>query len=336
MKAVTIKSPDKLVYQTVSTPQTKNGEMLIQVKAVGVNRLDLWMTKGETNISLPHIPGEDISGIISEIKGASDLKVGQEVIINPAIPCNTCSRCRRGLPCGDVSIFGYKTQGGFAEYVTVPIEQVYPKPSNLSFIEAASFPLTFLTAWHMLVGRAKIQKGERVFIWGASGGLGSAGVQIAKYLGAKVIAAASSHEDAKKIKKLGADYVVNYKKENVTKKIQQLTKGENIDVVFENVGQKTWDISVSLLAPYGRLVTAGATTGVDVKLNIQNLYRNQFTFLGALMGTPEEFEQVYELVRKGKLKPTVDKTFPLAQATDALKIMEESSQVGKIVLTVVD
>ena len=186
----------------------------------------------------------------------------------------------------------------------------------------------------MLAGRADLQRGERAFIWGASGGLGSAGIQIAKHLGAEVIAAAGTREDAEKIKAMGADHVINYRKDNVVERVQELTNGEKVDVVFENVGQQTWDTSLAMLAPYGRLVTAGATTGTDVQLNIRDLYRYQHTLLGALMGTTEEFEKVLKLFEEGKLKPTVDQVFPLEQAADALKSMEESKQTGKIVLQI--
>src|SRR5258708_35960433 len=205
MKAFIIKNPNEFVYQDVPNPIPKAGEILIHVKACGINHLDLHVARGRMKISFPHIPGSDVSGVIEEINGKSNLQVGQEVIINPAIPCKACSRCKRGLSCGKVLIFGYKTQGGYSEYVTAPIEQIYLKPKNLSFIEAASFPLTFLTAWHMLIERANLQPKERVFIWGATGGLGSAGVQIAKYLGAEVIVSARTQEGAKKIQELGVN-----------------------------------------------------------------------------------------------------------------------------------
>lgn len=334
MKVVSIQAPNKLIYRDAPIPTPREGETLIRVAATGVNRLDLFTAKGQMGIPLPHTPGSDVSGEIEKINGVSDLQPGQEVIINPAMPCKDCPRCRRGLSCGSVGIFGYKTPGGYAEFVIAPIDQVYPKPENLSHIEAASFPLTFLTAYHMLAGRADLQSGERAFIWGASGGLGSAGIQIAKHLGAEVVAAAGTREDAEKIKAMGADHVINYRKDNVVDRVQELTDGEKVDVVFENVGQQTWDTSLAMLAPYGRLVTAGATTGTDVPLNIRDLYRHQHTLLGALMGTTEEFEQVLKLFEEGKLKPTVDQVFLLEQAADALKAMEKSKQTGKIVLQI--
>src|SRR3989344_4125073 len=200
MKAVFFKKPggsEVLQYGELPTPKPQKGEALMRVRAAGLNRLDIWLREDKENarnIPIPHIPGSDAAGIIEKINDESSLKVGQEVVLNPAIPCDTCPHCQNGESCELVKIFGVKNQGSYAEYIVAPISQFYPKPQNISFVEAAAFPLTFLTAWHMLVGRAKLQKGETVFVWGASGGLGSSSIQVAKYLGAKVIAAAKSEE----------------------------------------------------------------------------------------------------------------------------------------------
>lgn len=334
VKAVYINKSRKLEFGEVLKPKPKKGEALVKVKACALNHLDLFLVKGVREISLPHIPGSDVSGIVEEINGNGREKVGQEVVVNPAIPCGKCSRCKKGLSCEIVIIFGYKTQGGYAEYVTAPVEQLYPKPKKLSFAEAASFPLTFLTAYHMLVGRARLLKGETVFIWGASGGLGSAAIQIAKYLGAKIIAAASSDEDIKQIKKMGVNHVVNYKSENVEKVVNKLTNGEKVDVVFESVGAKTWNTSLAILRPHGRVVIAGTTSGAEACQDLSDVYYYQQTILGSRMGKKGEFEKVLKLVETGKLKPIIDKVFPLKEADKALKRLEESKQMGKIVLEI--
>ncbi len=334
MKAIYITKSHELEHGDVSKPKPKKGEALIKVRTAALNHLDLHLTKGVLDIPLPHIPGSDVAGIIEEINGKSNLKIGQEVVVNPAIPCGKCPRCKKGLSCEVVIIFGYRTPGGFAEYVTAPAEQVYPKPKNLSFIEAAAFPLTFLTAYHMLVGRAKLQKGETVFIWGASGGLGSAAIQIAKYLGAKIIVAISKEEDTKRINAMGVDYVVNYVKESVEEAVKKLTNGEKVDVVFESVGVKTWNTSLAILRPHGRIVIAGTTSGAMASQDLSDVYYYQHSILGSRMGTKEEFEQVLKLAEAGKLKPTIDKVFPLKEAANALKRLEESKQTGKIVLEV--
>src|SRR3990167_9905510 len=257
MKAFFIKKPRLLTYGEVAKPEVKKGEVLLRVRACALNHLDLHLLKGRFKVPLPHILGSDVSGVIERIDGRTNLKVGQAVVVNPAIPCGQCPRCKKSLSCEIVNIFGYKTNGGYAEYITVPIAQVYPKPNNLSFVEAAAFPLTFLTAYHMLVSRANLQKDETVFIWGASGGLGSAGMQTAKYLGAKIIAAAKSDEDAERLKENGANETVIYTKEDVENSVRKLTNDRGVDVVFESVGAKTWNTSLMVLRPYGRVVIAG-------------------------------------------------------------------------------
>jgi len=337
VKAVIFEKPgsvEVLKYCEFPKPNPQNGEALIRVKACGLNRLDIWLREGKRGIPLPHILGSDVAGVIEEINGASTLKIGQEVVINPAIPCGNCSRCKSGEACELVIIFGAKTKGGYAEYVTAPLAQVYPKPKNLSFVEAAAFPLTFLTAWHMLVGRANLKEGETVFIWGASGGLGSSAVQIAKYLGAKVIAAAKSNEDAVGIRKIGADHTVVYTKENVVDAVKKLTKGIGIDVVFESIGEKTWSTTLAMLRPFGRVVIAGTTSGDTGTQDLSDVYVRQLSIFGARMGTKKEFEKVLELMNSGKLKPIIDKAYPLAQAAEAQRRMEEYKHLGKIVLEI--
>ena len=334
MKANYLNSARHVIYGDATTPKPKKGEALIKVKACALNHVDLHLAKGVLDIPLPHIPGSDVAGIIVKINGKSTLKAGQDVVVNPAIPCGKCPRCRKGLSCEIVIIFGYKTPGGYAEYVTAPIEQLYPKPRNLSWAEAAAFPLTFLTAYHMLFGRAKLQKGEMIFIWGASGGLGSAAIQIARYLGAKIIAAARSDSDAQKIRSMGAHYVVNYTKHDVEKVVNKLTNNEKVDVVFESVGVKTWSTTLAILRPHGRVVIAGTTSGAVASQDLSDVYDYQHTILGSRMGTKEEFEQVLQLVNAGKLKPTIDRVFPLKEAKNALARLEESKQIGKIILEV--
>ncbi len=323
-----------LQYGEVPIPKPRKGEALIRVKACAINNLDVQQRRGKIEGPMPHISGSDVAGVIEKINGKSEFKSGDEVVINPAIPCGICPPCKAGLSCELVTIFGYKTQGGYAEYVTVPIGQLHLKPTNLTFPEAAAFPLTFLTAWHMLVGRAGLQKGETVFIWGASGGLGSAGMQVAKYLGAKIIAAAQSVEDAKQLKKFGAQEAVVYTKENVEKAVKKLTKDRGVDVVFESVGAKTWETSLMMLRPYGRVVIAGTTSGDIGTQDLSEVYYRQLTIYGTRMGTKAEFQKVVKLMQAGKLKPVVDKVFPLKDAAKAQKRMEESKHTGKIILEV--
>ncbi len=326
-----------LNYGELPDPKPRRGEALVQVKACGLNHLDIWLRQdanNSRNILMPHIPGSDVSGIIKEINGESLLRAGQKVLLNPSIPCGICSRCVCKEPCELVKIFGVKNQGGYAEYITAPLSQLYPKPENISFVEAAAFPLTFLTAWHMLISRSNLKKNETIFIWGASGGLGSSAVQIAKYLGANVIAAAKSESDAQRIKKIGADEVVIYTKDNVVDKVMKLTNKLGVDVVFESVGEKTWNITLSIVRPLGRIVIAGTTSGDIINQNLSDIYVRQLAIFGARMGTKEEFEKILELIAAGKLKPVIDKVFPLQEAAQAQQRMVESKQIGKIILEV--
>lgn len=340
MKAVFFKKPGNLKvlqYGDFPTSKLAEGEALVRVRAAGLNRLDIWLREDKENvrsIPMPHIPGSDVAGIIEETNGTSSLKVGQEVVLNPAIPCGVCPRCKNNEPCELVKIFGVKNQGGYAEYVTAPITQLYAKPKNISFIEAAAFPLTFLTAWHMLVGRADLQEGETVFIWGASGGLGSSAIQVAKFLGATVIAAAKSAREAKRIREIGADETVIYATENAEKAVKNLTDGLGVEVVFESVGEKTWNTSLAILRPFGRVVIAGTTSGDFATQDLSDIYVRQLSIFGARMGTKEEFEKVLKLVADGKLKPIIDKVFPLKDAAKAQQRMAEGAHIGKIVLEV--
>ena len=337
MKAVFIKKQgglDSLKFGELPNPTPTKGEILIKVKAAALNHLDLHLRNARLNIPLPHVSGSDVAGIIAEINGRSSLKVGQAVVVNPSIPCGICARCQKGQSCEIVNIFGYKTPGGFAEYVTAPIAQVYPKPRNLTFIEAAAFPLTFLTAWHMLVGRADLQKGETVFIWGASGGLGVAAIQIAKYLGAHVIAASKNEKDAKKIKKIGADNVVIYSKKKVVEDAKQVNNGKLVDVVFESVGAKTWSTTLALLRPHGRVVIAGTTSGEMASQDLSDIYYYQQTILGSRMGTKQEFEAVLKLFDQSQLKPIIAKVFPLKDFQKAEKYLEDSKQFGKVIIEI--
>lgn len=338
MKAVFFEQPggiEQLKYGDFPTPKPEKGEALVRVKVAGLNHLDIWVredTENGRSIPLPHIPGSDASGVIEAINGQSDLRIGQEVILNPSMPCGTCSRCQHNEPCELVKIFGVKNQGTYAEYVIAPIAQLYPKPINLSFAEAAAFPLTFLTAYHMLIGRAKLQKGETVFVWGATGGLGSAAIQIAKHFGANVIAAAKSEDAMEPLKKIGADHVVIYTNETVEEQVQKLTNGLDVEVVFESVGAKTWNTTLSILRPFGRVVIAGTTSGSTGTQDLSDVYVRQLSILGCRMGNKQEFEAVLKLFNEGKLKPIMDKVFPLKDAALAQQRMLERKHIGKIVL----
>lgn len=330
MKAVYFEktgAPEVLNYGDFPDPGVSSGETLIRVKACGINPIDIWQRKGKVpSTPMPHILGGDIAGIEEE--------TGRAVVVNPAISCGQCPRCRTGELCQIVLTLGRDLQGGYAEQVKVPASQVYSKPEHLSFSEAAAFPLTFLTAWHMLVGRANLKKGETVFIWGGTGGLGIAAIQIARDIGARIITAVGSDESAKKAKALGADHAVLYSSEDVLGKVKELTRETGADVVFETVGKETWDSSLSMLRPQGRLVFAGTTSGNIITQNLTDIYVRQLTLLGSRMGYKEEFEKVLERVNERAFKPVIDRTFLLSQAKQAHEYCERRGRFGKVVLEV--
>jgi len=224
--------------------------------------------------------------------------------------------------------------GGCAELVRAPEVNCLPYPENLKWEEAAAIPLVFQTAWHMLITRAQLQPGEDLLILGAGSGVGSAAIQIAKFFGARVIATAGSDEKLSKAKELGADHLINHKTQKIRDEVRRITNKRGVDVVFEHVGTATWEDSFASLAAAGRLVTCGATTGYDAKVDLRFLFSRQLSLLGSYMGTKSELHTVMKLVAAGKLKPVVDRIFPLAEAGSAHAYLESGSQFGKVVLSV--
>jgi NADPH:quinone reductase-like Zn-dependent oxidoreductase len=259
-------APDVLKYEDAPDPAIRPNEVLVRVKACALNHLDLWVRRGNPNIPipLPHIPGSDVSGEIAQIGAdVTTVRVGQKVVLAPGVTCGKCSDCVSGQDnrCRQFTNLGYLIDGGCAELVHAPEVNCMPYPENLTFEEAASIPLVFQTAWHMLLTRAELQPGEDVLILGASSGVGSAAIQVAKFFGARVLATAGSDVKLEKAKQLGADHLINHKTQKIRDEVRRITNKRGVDVVFEHVGTATWDESFASLAPGGRLVTCGATTG---------------------------------------------------------------------------
>src|SRR5260370_647935 len=331
--------PDVLTYEDAPKPEIRPNEVLVRVRACALNHLDLWVRRGIPGvpIPLPHIPGSDISGEIAQVGAeVSTVRVGQKVVLAPLVSCGKCSACMAGLDnhCRQATNLGYMIDGGCAEFVRAPEVNCLPYPENLSFEEAASIPLVFQTAWHMLLARAELQPGEDVLVLGAGSGVGSAAIQIAKFFGARVIATAGSDEKLQKAKQLGADHLINHKTQKIRDEVRRITSKRGVDVVFEHVGTATWDDSFASLAPGGRLVTCGATTGYDAKVDLRFLFSRQLSLLGSYMGTKSELHSVMRLVASGRFKPVVDRIFPLAACAQAHAYLESGSQFGKVVLTV--
>jgi len=331
--------PDVLQYTDAPEPPLRANDVLVRVRACALNHLDLWVRRGLPNVSipLPHIPGSDIAGEIAQIGAdVTTVRVGQKVVLAPLVSCGKCPACIAGLDnrCRQATNLGYMIDGGCAEFVRAPEVNCLPYPENLKWEEAASIPLVFQTAWHMLVTRAALQPGEDVLILGAGSGVGCAAIQVAKFFGARVIATAGSDEKLAKAKELGADQVINHKSQKIRDEVRRVTNKRGVDVVFEHVGAATWEDSLASLAPAGRLVTCGATTGYDAKVDLRFLFSRQLSLLGSYMGTKSELHTLMKLVPAGKLKPVVDRVFPLAEAAAAHAYLESGSQFGKVVLQV--
>jgi NADPH:quinone reductase-like Zn-dependent oxidoreductase len=340
MKAVIFRQhggPEVLQYTDVPEPKIQANEVLVEVRACALNHLDVWVRGGLPGIEipLPHILGDDIAGVVREVgELVSWIKPGAEAMLQPGVSCGHCAECLRGQDnlCREYDIIGYRRDGGYAELVAVPGVNVIPKPKNLSWEEAAALPLVTLTAWHMLVTRARLQPGEDALVHAAGSGVGSLGIQIAKLRGARVIATASSDEKLAKAKELGADEVINYTRDDWPKEVKRLTERKGVDVVFEHTGAETWPGSIASLKTGGRLVTCGATSGFDARTDIRQIFYRHLTILGSFMGAKGELLEAMKFIESGKIHAVVDQSMPLSEAHRAHELMEDRAQFGKLVL----
>ena len=317
MKAIRIHEdggPEVLRYEDVADPEPREGEVLIELRAASLNHLDIWIRKGLPSVPKPRILGADGAGVLAG--------TDERVVINPAIVRD-----------GKMHIVGETMDGTHAELIAVPREFVHPIPGDLSFEEAAAFPLVFLTAYRMLVPRARLEAGEWVLIWGIGGGVATAALAIAKALGAQTVVTSSSDEKLARALELGADAAVNHESEDVVARVKELTGG-GAHVVVDDVGEATWRRTLDAARPEGRVVVCGATTGPNPPAALHRVWWKQLSILGSSMGTPDDFESVYELVAAGKARPTVDRVFPLAEARAAHERLEAGEQLGKIVLSI--
>ncbi len=329
--------PEVLRYEDVPPPAIGATEVLVRVRACAMNHLDLWLRQGYPGrqISLPRIVGSDIAGEVTEAGGlVTQVRPGQRVLIAPGHSCGACPQCLQGRDnlCRQYSIFGVVRNGGYAELVSVPEVNVVPIPDDFSFDEAAAVPLVFLTAWHMLLDRAGLRAGEDVLVLGAGSGVGSAAIQIAKLFHARVIATAGNEEKLARARGLGADEGINHNTQDIHQEVKRLTDRRGVDVVFEHVGAATWEKSMMSLAHGGRLVTCGATTGADAHLELRYLFGKQLSVLGSFMGTKAELLEVLKFIFRRQLRPVIDRAFPLAEAREAHRRMEQRESFGKILL----
>jgi NADPH:quinone reductase-like Zn-dependent oxidoreductase len=329
--------PEVLEYREVPDPVPGPDDVLLAVRACGINHLDLWVRGGlrGLDVEMPHVLGNDIVGEVLAV-GANvhDWKAGDRTLVLPTLSCGVCEACARGDDnlCRQYDVLGRRRNGGYAEKVSVPARNCLPYPENLKFTEAAAVPLVFLTAWHMLVGRAKLQQGEDVLVIGAGSGVGSAAIQIGRLLGARVIATAGSAEKIDRARSLGANDVIDHARDDIADEVRRLTDQKGVDVVFEHVGGRVFEQGVASLARNGRLVTCGATIGSKVSLDINLLFGRHLSLMGSWMGRRDELVAVLEHVREGKLAPVVDSVMPLAEARRAHERIEARAHFGKIVL----
>jgi NADPH:quinone reductase-like Zn-dependent oxidoreductase len=310
---------------------------LVKVKACALNHLDLWLRVGVPGWKLPfpHIVGSDVSGEVAEVGAlVTRVKPGDCVLLAPGISCGQCEMCFKGWDsaCRQYTLFGVFVDGGYAQYVKSPEMNVIPIPGNLNFDEAAAVPLVFITAWHMLFARAALKPGEEVLVIGGGSGVGSAAIQIAKLVNARVIATAGADWKLEKARLLGADEVINHTQQSIAEEVKRLTHKRGVDVVVDHVGAAVWEACFESLATYGRFVTCGMTTGADLKLNGQALFGRQRTILGSFMGSKAELIEALKFLAQRKLRAVIDSAFPLAEAAAAHQKMEGREFFGKILL----
>lgn len=340
MKAVVINrhgDSDVLEVTELPDPEIDDNEVLVRVKACALNHLDVWIRKGLPGIEfpMPLVLGSDIAGVVARVgRLVKNAKPGDEVVLSPGLSCMHCEYCLSGRDnlCASYGILGSRANGGYAQYVKAPSFNVIPKPKNLSFEDASSIPLVFLTAWHMLVGRVSLKPGETLLVHAAGSGVGSAAIQIGKLLGARVFATASTDAKLEKARSIGADETINYQREDFLDAVKRLTGRRGVDVVFEHTGEATWDKSIRSLVRGGRLVTCGATSGYKGNLDIRYLFSRQISLHGSYMGAKIELLEVMRFFEDGRLKPVVDRVLPLEKAADAHKAIEDRSLFGKVVL----
>lgn len=340
MKAVRIHQPGRVenyVYEDAPEPTAGPGQVLVRVRAVALNHLEAWAAKAPPTVRYesPRILGADVAGVVEAVgEGVAGIVADAEVMLHPGVSCGVCAACLDGTDnlCPQYRLLGQGRDGGMAELVAAPAANVFAKPANLSFEEAASVPLVFTTALHMILTRAHLRYGETVLVNAAGSGVGVAAIQVTKLHGARVIASAGSDGKLAKARELGADDVINYTTQDLAEEARRLTGGRGVDMVVENVGAEIFEKSIRALARNGRVVTCGATAGNDATFNVTRFFLAQQTIYGSFMGTKAELLRYLPCFADGRLRPVVDAVFPLREAQQAVARLLHREQFGKIVL----
>jgi NADPH:quinone reductase-like Zn-dependent oxidoreductase len=328
---------DVLRYEDVPDPEPGPGEALLRVRACAVNHVDIDMRNGTSRlpITLPHILGLEIAGdVVAVGEGVTEVAPGDRVSPLYQIHCRECEWCRRGqhMHCEGIRMLGVQSAGGYAEQVVAPAWALLHLPASLLYEDAAAIQTTFGTVWHALVTRAPLEEGQWVLVNAAGSGVGTAGVQVARFLGGRVIAAAGADFKLERALEDGAEAAVNYVTEDLATRVRELTGGRGVDVVMDCVGGDVLAASLEALAKDGKVVTVGGHAGEVVPVDVILLFRNQWSLIGSVRATAEEIRHVVGLVADGKLSPVVHGVFPLGEAADAHRVLEERGQYGKLIL----
>lgn len=330
--------PEMVRCEERAVPEPASGHVLVRLRCAALNHLDLWVRRGLPGASYPAIQGADGAGVVERLgDGVSGLEPGQAVCLDPSLGCGRCEFCLRGEEnlCVEFKLLGEGTDGTFAEYVAVPWPNVHPVPEGMGFEEAAAFPLTFVTAWRMLVSRAGVIPGETVLIHGIGGGVACAALILCRAMGQRVVVTSSSVGKLARAAELGAWEGIDYTAcENVAREVRRLTGGRGVDVVLDNVGAATWKASLHALRKGGRLVTCGATSGPGPKTDVARIFWNQLSVLGSTMGSRGEFMEMLAFVRRAGMRPVIDRVFPLEEGRQAQEYLEAGKQFGKVVLKI--
>jgi len=326
--------------EDVEMPTAGPGEVVLRVEAASYNYNDLWAIRGEpTKVPMPHISGSDAAGVVTEVGAdVKKLRVGDRVVSHSNMGCHTCAACSSGreFDCPERKIWGFESGplwGGFAQYTHLPEYNALKLQDNVSFDDAAAVSMAGMTAWHALIGRARIHAGESVLIMGGRSGVGTLGIQIAKLYGCDVITTVGSDDQAEKCRSLGADFVVNHRREDWFKKVREYTNKKGVDVIFEHIGQTHFPLEVGLLKMGGTLVTSGATTGYDSKIDLRFLFYKGTNLMGATQGTLAETQELMNWVSRGRIKPVIDYVLPFSRMVEGHVKMLRGQQFGKLLTT---
>ncbi len=329
--------PEVLTVGELPDPVAGAGEVVVEVRACALNHLDLWTRRGlpGLDLELPHIGGSDVAGLVAEVgRDVPDWREGDRVVVNPALWCTECEWCEKGEEslCRRFRILGEHVRGGCAERVAVPARNLLALPEAYAFERAAAAPLVYQTAWRAVRTRAGVQAGESVLVTGASGGVSTAAIQIAKRAGARVLAVTSGPENVERVLSLGADVAIDRLEEDFSRRAWLETGKRGVDVIIDGVGEAVWESALRALAPSGRFVVYGATTGPAGRVDIRRLFWRQASIMGTTMASRAEFEEVMGLVLAGELDPVVDDVLSLDRNREAHERLESGRVFGKLVI----